>query len=92
MNVKQNNKAFPLLKYSVNVEVDILDAADVKRGATIIFVDVDNGVGSVANMEVLYAVKYDNTQSLENYKTKVTGYRWYESKSLKPFEPEASKI
>lgn len=91
MNVKQNNKSFPLNEYSVNAIAEIFDGAGVKRGDTIIFVTVENGSGSVAKMEDMYAVEFDNTKSLESYKIKIKNYSWYDSRQLKPFASAVNK-
>ena len=86
VNIKQNNKTFPLNNYKVYASADVLDNQGTKREKVIIQGDVENGVVSVSGINEIYGLKVKDQSELKSLKLQINSYNWYPKSEFKPFK------
>jgi hypothetical protein len=91
VNIKQNNKTFPLNIYHVSATADVLDNQGTKREKIIIQGDVENGVVSVSGIDSIYGLKVKDQSELKSLKLQINSYQWFPKFELKPFEEPPTK-
>lgn len=73
LNLKQNNKDFPLSNYTIRIVVSILNETDTEVNTFSVVSNVENGVLSLAEEEILYSFKKTNFDGL---KLAIKNYSW----------------
>lgn len=90
VNIKQNNKKFPLSKYQVSAPIDVIDSQGTKRTTVLVNGEVENGVVSVSGIDSLYGLKVKDEAELKSLKLQIKSYSWFPSFKLKPFDASTS--
>lgn len=91
VNIKQNNKTFPLSSYKVSAFADVLDNQGTKREKVIIQGEVENGVVSVSGIDEIYGLKVKDQSELKSLKLQINSYNWFPKFEFKPFEQSSTK-
>jgi hypothetical protein len=86
VNIKQNNRAFPLNKYLVLVVANVVDSQRGKRAQITLQGTVENGVVSLSDVETLYGLKTRDQADLNSCKLQIEYYNWSPEAKYKPYE------
>lgn len=91
INIKQNDKSFPLHKYSIIVVGSIQDSNGSEIDTMLISREVENGVLSVSDIAKFYGSKVRKLPAaqISQLKLKMKSYNWRPSVEHKPYTAPA---
>lgn len=87
VNIKQNNKDFPLSKYAVAVVGSIQDSHGAEIDTMRLSGEVENGVLSVSDIDKLYGSKVGKlpASQVSQLKLKIKSYSWGPNVEYQPY-------
>lgn len=91
INIKQNNKTFPLSNYTVTAVANIIDNQGVKRDKVMVQGEIENGVVSLSEISEIYGLKVKDQSELKSLKLEIDSYHWFPKFTFKPFKSVSTK-